>query len=122
MFSSRVLTSFLLAIMVIMAVFGVPFALSNMHHDVGCPYMPGTDAMCPVGFLAHLGHWQTAFLGVIINTFAFYILALAFFGITAFARPPDRHYIRLRSYDRRTPRSTLLQILFARGLIHSKAF
>lgn len=119
--SLRAYVPFLLVIIVIVAVLGMPlFLASPMHHEMGCPFMSGQAAICATNILGHIQHWQTAFATILAEIFA--IAALAFIALYQWRMIvlPERSFARIRIRSRTPARPTLLQELFSGGILNRK--
>lgn len=92
---------------------------SPMHHEMGCPFMPGHEVAC-VGPLEHVSHWQSSFLAVVAEILIFFTLLVLAFKSRFFSEldigPPQRIFSQtLHPY-----RPTLLQELFSKGILNRK--
>lgn len=103
--------------------YSAPMMQMGMQHDVGsathqiCPMMGNTTACANV--LEHISHWQTAFVGVVVEILT--LLALAF----VFARSFELFSLRRFTGPPRILRSisdapTLFQELFSQGILNPK--
>ncbi len=119
--SLQAYTPLLLVIIVIVALLGMPlFLASPMHHEMGCPFTSGQVAICATNFLEHITHWQTAFatvLGEILLIAALALVALYQWRVIVL---PELNFARVRARRRTPARPTLLQELFARGILNRK--
>lgn len=109
----------LLIAFVLTAVFGLYAAvLSPMHHEMGCPFSPGSVAMCDAALL-HLSHWQSAFSAILAE-----VLVLVAFVAVLFTRteviPNILGPTGWRVLVRAPSRPTLLQELFSSGILNRK--
>lgn len=119
----RAYTPLLLGIVCLVAVLGMPLMLASpMHDEVGCPFAMGQAAVCSMGILEHVAHWQVAFAAIFAELLVVAALALATLRHWEPAALPERSYARVRTRSRAPGRPTLFQELFAQGIIHSKAF
>ena len=113
-------TPLLLVVVVIVALLGMPLVLAGpMHHEMGCPFMSGQAALCVTSILEHIKHWQTAFAAVLFEIFT--LCALALFlqrPLLGMLLAPER--IRWRAHTDSPARPTLLQELYARGILNRK--
>jgi hypothetical protein len=117
----RTCATIILVIFILMAVFGLYLPLAGMAgHDMGCPFSFGGESLCPQS-LAHVDHWHTAFLTILVDIFILSAIALivgVFFDLS-----PEKD-IERRRYQIRTSipiRPTLFQELFARGILNRRA-
>jgi len=117
----RTRASLLLGAVVIMAVLGMPLVLAGpMHHEMGCPFSMGQEALCTTSILEHLQHWQVAFASVLAEILliaAFALVAVWHWKLTAL---PERSFARMRTRSRAPDRQTLFQELFSRGILNRK--
>src|SRR3989344_8193400 len=106
----------ILAVFIIVAVFGMPLMLSgSMHENIGCPFTSGEMALCAVSSFDHLRHWQIALATILAEIFVLCALAL-FFRRPLLATLSDTGQVRWRVRKHTPDRPTLLQELFARGI------
>ncbi|PIR84040.1 hypothetical protein COU18_01380 [Candidatus Kaiserbacteria bacterium CG10_big_fil_rev_8_21_14_0_10_51_14] len=112
----------LFTIVVIAAVLGMPLILSSsMHYEMGCPFMSGQTAICVSPVLEHLRHWQTAFATILAELLL--IAALTLLAMRQwYLLLPEKRFERIRTRSRAPDRPTLLQELFARGILNPKIF
>jgi len=100
------------------AVFGFSFLMFEpMGHGMGCPFAAGT-ALCPAP-LTHLAHWQAAFAAVLAELILLAALAPSLFSGPDFSPSPPRRRKRWEVSASDAP--TLLQELFAQGILNRKA-
>lgn len=118
----RAYISLLLIIVVVAAVLGMPLMFASpMHHEMGCPFMPGQAAMCATTLLEHLRHWQSAFAMILTEL----LLITAFACVALWQRyraPPSRGFEKIRMRSRAPDKPTLLQELFSSGILNPKVF
>ena len=118
----RACTPFILAAVAMVAVFGIPtLLLSPVDHEMHCPFSAGQVAACSTGILEHVTHWQSAFASTLVGLFAFVALALFVVRHLSFALEPEPGSTRIR-IRLRALRPTLLQELFAQGILNPKPF
>ncbi len=116
----RTYTPLLLAIVVIVAVLGMPVLLASpMHQEIGCPFMSGQTAICTSTVLEHLRHWQTAFATILAELLLIAALALAVMRQWRLSLP-EKRCERIRPRSRTPDRPTLLQELFSQGLLNRR--
>lgn len=120
--SKSFLTSVLLVVFVLMAGFGL-FMPMNGHagHAAPCPFALGGAALCAAP-LAHIEHWQTTFMAVLVETFVLLALAVAFFWRYDLFDPDVGRGKTSWSFVRASVRPSLLQELFSNGILHPKIF
>lgn len=94
------------------------------HHTPGCPYAPGTYAVCPMNTLEHLLAWQKTFSRTALPTIAIFVSCLVCAWIYVLTKPHTMRgcYFyarlatqRLRCFFHET------QHLFSSGVLHPKA-
>ncbi len=119
----RTFTPLLLVIVVVVAVLGMPLVLMGpMHQEMGCPWGMGQTAICATSVLAHIQHWQAVFSIILVELLAVAALTIFAFRHWQLSVLPNRSFQRIR-YRNSTPnRPTLLQELFAQGILHPKSF
>ncbi|HEY4513997.1 MAG TPA: hypothetical protein VJH69_01590 [Candidatus Paceibacterota bacterium] len=103
-----------------MAVFGLYMPFAIMGHDSGCPLASGGAAICGETLL-HISHWQAVFAATLAELtiiFAF-VVAVFVFRDPAHERERDSALYFLHNYT--SPRPTLLQELFAQGILNRRA-
>ena len=109
-----------LAAFILAAVFGLyVMALAPMQHEAGCPFMSPVAAVC-AGTLAHVEHWQSALLAIVFEIFALAALALLFVR-SELLKLPDRH-LKWLWVQTASHRPTVLEELFARGILNPKVY
>jgi len=89
-----------------------------------CPYM-GVSALCKMSPLEHMFEWHSMFTATLqkFATAALALLALAVFGyLVGKLHVPRRAEVYTPRYRYRERVFDPLRLLFARGIIHSKAF
>lgn len=103
----------------VMVVLG-PLTILSMSdgHETGCPFMQGQMSICAMSVFDHIAHWQSTFTTILVDSFLYVAVVAAFGFAWLFPRrkewsPPPPVY---------TVRPTLLQELFAQGLLNSKAY
>ena len=119
----RAYTPFLLAIVVIVAVLGMPLLLlAPVEHRMGCPFTDGSTAMCTMVALEHLTRWQATFAMILVELLM--IAAFALFAIQRFElmAPFKPSFARIRLRARAPTRPTLLQEIFSSGILNPKSF
>ncbi len=100
------------------AIFGLYVPLvDHQGHGMGCPFVSGV-ALCSV-LLEHIGHWQMAFMGVLIEMLILSILVAAFFIRLNLGDPYAKRYALYRALH--VPMwPVLFQELFSNGVLHRK--
>lgn len=103
-----------------MAVFGffVPFAV--MGHDAGCPLASANSALCGEPLL-HISHWQAVFVTILAELIIFSVFILAVFVLRDLAPPKTSGRERFFARVHVPSRPTLLEELFARGILNRRA-
>jgi hypothetical protein len=117
----------LVALILVMSIGGV-FTANMMMEDGtmhGCPYM-GVAALCDMGVLAHISQWQQMFTATVqhvATTALLLLLALALgWHVPRALAIPERAGTFVPRQKSRARVFHPLQLAFARGIIHSKAF
>lgn len=88
---------------------------TGAHHDAHCPFMPVALALCSTP-AAHVSHWQALFAAALQAALVFAVSVAVY---AAFVLPEARKdFYRLKR--RRRPRPTLMQDLFADGILNPK--
>jgi len=108
---------------VAIAVFGV-FAMTSNHHELGCPFMPGQHAMCPMNTSQHISAWQNVFTST-LPTLSILIFSLITFVLVSCQNNnllrvfPKR--LNLHSCDCAVLLPSLYQQLFSSSILNPKA-
>ena len=117
----RAYTPFLLGIVVIVAVLGMPLMLmTTMHHEMGCPFAMGQATICATSILEHLQHWQIVFASILAELLLIAAFALIVLRQWELAVMPEPGLVRIRLRSHAPDRPTLLQELFSRGILNRK--
>ena len=96
--------------------------MDGHHHEPGCPFMPGEQAICAMTALDHISAWQNAFTVTLPTLFTYLLLAVAVLFVWKYYNPPDLFVRRLplrRSEDHVSV--PLYQELFSSGILNPKA-
>ncbi|HEY4474068.1 MAG TPA: hypothetical protein VI957_02820 [Candidatus Paceibacterota bacterium] len=119
LFSTRPYVFALIAVFILVAVFGLPFTFTNSIHMEGCPFMAGMTALCTAP-LTHIAHWQTAFAAVVIELLlaaSLLLVAVLYIHI----RPPP--YVLAPVFQlHRILSARPLQEAFSNGILNPKIF
>ena len=116
----RTYTPFILGIIVIMAVLGMPLMLASpIHHEMGCPFT-GMQSICSMSSLEYVKHWQIAFASILVEILVIAALADAVFRRWQLIALPEPYHVRLRNYAHIPARPTLFQELYSRGVLNRK--
>lgn len=119
--SLRTYAPLILVIVVIVALLGMPLMLSSpLHHEMGCPFVPGQVALCATNIFEHITHWQTAFAMILAEILAVVALVLVALYQWRLVAPPEPGFARIRMRRRVPERPTLLQELFSQGILNRK--
>lgn len=118
----NILSIIILVAFITVAVFGILSITPSHTHEPGCPFMPGEQAICPMGLLEHISAWKNIFTvsvpyAVLLILVIFLILSLWFL-----IHPPNYFffkYKRLRQVG--FAHITLYQELFSQGILNPKA-
>lgn len=112
---------FILTTFLIVGGFGM-MAMGNHHHEPGCPFMPGEQAICDMNALDHISAWQNAFTVTLPTLFVYLLLAVVVLFIWKYYSPPDFFVRRLLPICNRDPVSVpLYQELFSSGILNPRA-
>lgn len=88
-FPKTLVTALLLLSLVVVGGFGLVL-MTDHHHELGCPFMLGEEAVCGMDILDHISAWQQMFSVAIP---ALFVLAYSVIIVTAclwkFFDPPD---------------------------------
>ncbi len=115
------LASVLLIAFILMAGFGLFMPImSHGGHEMDCPFAPGGTALCAAP-LAHIKHWQDAFVTILVETLLLVGIALAFIKSLNFFPTLDPQYERYRMRARIPIRPPLFQELYSQGILNRKA-
>jgi len=114
------LSTLVLVVFILVALFGAYAALTHDSHTDGCPLMVSGEVICGNTILDHLSLWQTMFAGTLA---AFSFVLLRMFALLRDAPVPDASpYVSVCMFcAHATDRPTLLQELFSRGLLNPKS-
>ena len=118
--NKKILATFLLVAFITLAVFGLYLVpMGHMGHDMPCPFAAGGTALCSMT-LVHIEHWQSSFLGVLLEILVLAAIALMFVVRFAPDTGKDPQFERYRLRQRIPMRPPLLQELFSQGILHRK--
>ena len=104
-------------IFVFVALFGLSLLLSHSGHHAGCPLMAAEEVMCESTIFEHVSIWQALFVSI-VNTLLTLILTV-FVSWKIETPKLEFEHVRLRCISR-APRPTLLQELYAQGILNRK--
>lgn len=110
---------FLLGVIVIVAVLGMPLMLATpmIHHEMGCPFAMGETAMCSMSVFDHIRNWQIAFAAIFAELLMAALVLVALRQWELLTMPePQCAYVHIRS--RAPDKPTLFQELFSRGILN----
>lgn len=116
----RVLSAYLFAILVFATVALGPWTIlaASETMDIGCPFMVGETSFCSMSLFEHIEHWQSTFTFTLVQVLSFVAIVVSILLVLPIV-------VRPRLYQRQ-PESvhlpTLLQQLFSKGLLNSKAY
>lgn len=115
----KVLAPIALFAFVLTAVFGLYLpTMAHMGHE-GCPFAPASTAVC-VATLAHLEHWQSSFAAVLLKLLVLAAVVLILIARVDFIVQQEVQFVRYRLRVGVPKRPTLLQELFAQGILNRK--
>lgn len=82
------------------SVFGT-LLLSQHHHEIGCPFMPGENTVCDMGVFDHLSAWEALFTVTIPALFVLAFVATVVSIVIFFnsSDPPLTHWARVSRFD-----------------------
>lgn len=119
--TKKILNVIILTAFILVAVFGIMAITPLHHHEPGCPFMPGEQAICPMGLLEHITAWKDIFTVSIPSVF----LPLFFAAIPTFAwffyLPPRLPVVFQRLKTKKFSFNNLYQELFSQGILNPKA-
>lgn len=117
----RFFTSLVLVAFIVLAGFGLFMPTMNHDgHDMGCPFAPGGTAICAAP-LAHLKHWQSAFVTILAKVLVLVAAALVLWKSPLAIPNISSQYQRYRLRAAIPLRPPLLQELFSTGILNPKA-
>jgi hypothetical protein len=91
----RLLITFVLISFIAIGGFGYHYPVfSDHHHEPGCPFMPGEQAICQMDVLDHISAWQKSFTAL-LPSFLVVLILSAFYVLWKAFNPPDlplRHH------------------------------
>lgn len=96
--------------------------MGGHHEEVGCPFMPGEQAICDMNALDHISAWQNTFTVTVPSLFIYtFLLGLVLF-VWKYYNPPDLFVRRLSSRLSEYYISiSFYQELFSSGILNPKA-
>jgi hypothetical protein len=97
-------------------------AMSGHHHEPGCPFMPGEQAICQMDVFDHISAWQSTFTTVVPELVVYLLLAAAVFVAWRYYSPPDL-FVRVPLARRKfePARVSVVQELFSSGILNPRA-
>lgn len=110
-----------ITIFLVMGSVGI-MAMSGHHHEPGCPFMLGEQAICQMDVFDHITAWQSAFTTIIPTVVLLILLASVVFIAWRYYRSPDlfaRSNIPGRIF--RSERVSVIQELFSSGILNPRA-
>lgn len=114
-----IIAAFSLAAFLAVGVFGM-MAMTGHHHEPGCPFMPGEQAICQMDAFDHISAWQEAFTAVVPSLVILLLAVAVVFYVWRREWPPDiPARVRLRP-KRQNQTPNLYQELFSRGILNPK--
>lgn len=114
-----IIAAFALSAFLAVGVFGM-MAMTGHHHEPGCPFMPGEQAICQMDVFDHISAWQEAFSVVVPSLIVLLLAAAVVFYTWQREWPPDISIrVRLRP-QQQNQIANLYQELFSRGILNPK--
>lgn len=116
----RILSTYLAFFLFFFVVALGPWTVLSLPIDIdpGCLITHGQESLCSMSSLEHLQQWQNVFVLIVLEILAFIALGLA---ASSWMITLVRQKVPLLSFRGSGP-PTLFQILFAQGLLNSKAY
>lgn len=107
-------------------IFVVSFGAINMvpshHHEPGCPFMIGEQAVCAMDLFDHIRAWQSTFMAYLPSVLLLIALAYVCSAFWKITDPPNRLLSYLYRPRRcQADRNILYQELFSQGILNPKA-
>lgn len=100
-----------------LSTFGVFAGVPVQDHHTGCPFAP-LDAQACVTLASHITHWQTATHGIHAAPLVLVYVLAALYVVNR-VRRIGRLAVHIPAHVSRQP--SLMQSLFANGILHPKA-
>ncbi|QQR50015.1 hypothetical protein IPF86_02935 [Candidatus Nomurabacteria bacterium] len=95
--------------------------MDGHHHEPGCPFMPGEQAICDMNASDHVTAWKNAFTVPLPMLFTYFLLAVAVLFVWKYYSPSDLFVRRLLPSRRDLASISLYQELFSGGILNPKA-
>lgn len=97
-------------------------AMSGHHHEPGCPFMPGEQAICQMDVFDHISAWQSTFTSTLPTIVVYLLVVTAVFAAWRYYSPPDLFVRVPLSKQRFEPvRVSVTQELFSSGILNPRA-
>lgn len=116
---SRYAAAIVLGVFIFVTLFGLPTLLAHTDNHVGCPLQGAQTVMCESTILEHFSQWQSMFVSIL----SLFALLLGFACVMTrevrLALAADKR-VAVRTLSRLSTRQTVLQELFARGILNRK--
>ncbi len=117
-------SSFILIAFVTLSGFGVltMTGMDGHHHEPGCPFMRGEQAICNMTVLDHITAWQNTFTAIVPILFVYLQFVAIVLLVWKYHSPPDFFVRRLLSRCTEEHASVpFYQQLFSSGILNPKA-
>ncbi len=117
--NTHILASIVLSAFVLLAVFGLFLSSGGYRGHEGCPFTSTTAAIC-VAPLAHLEHWQSSFVAVLVELATLFVAVMVMVVWFDWRILKDPQIERFRLQERIPIRPTLFQELYSQGILNRK--
>ena len=117
---NKIINITILTAFIFVAVFGVMGLAPDHQHEPGCPFMPGEQAICPMGLLEHITSWKNIFAVLLPSVLLILLL-------TSLAVNLKLYLLKLlfafQRFKLQVPHFSLnlFQELFSQGILNPKA-
>jgi hypothetical protein len=97
-------------------------AMSGHHHEPGCPFMPGEQAICQMDAFDHISAWQSTFTTILPTVVSLVLLIGVVFVFWKYYSPPDLFVRHTLKREKQNPiRVSIVQELFSSGILNPRA-
>lgn len=111
-----------LSIAAFLAIGSVGMMGMSDHHEPGCPFMPGEQAICQMDVFDHISAWQSMFTTTLPALAIYLVLTAVIFVAWIYYSPPDlfvRAFLERRRFE--PARISIIQELFSSGILNPRA-